>query len=247
MSSVSIRVLGSGDAFGSGGRLQTCFHIAAGDFRFLIDCGATALIAMKRYGVDPGAVDAILLTHLHGDHFAGMPFLDREAQIAGQRTRPLIIAGPAGVEERLRQAMELLFPGSTQGAHTYPVEFAELMDGEDNHIGPLRVRSFPVVHTAGTNPHALRVEVAGKVVAYSGDTGWTPQLLEAASGADLFICECYTWESRKRNHLAYSTLLERYEQLGCKRIMLTHAGEDVLARRSELQFPLAEDGELIEL
>lgn len=74
MGDVLVQFLGSGDAFGSGGRFQTCFYVKCERTRLLIDCGASSLIAMKRFGVDPGAVDLILVTHLHGDHFGGIPF-----------------------------------------------------------------------------------------------------------------------------------------------------------------------------
>ncbi|BBK35454.1 hypothetical protein STAQ_05320 [Allostella sp. ATCC 35155] len=91
---VRFRFLGSGDAFGSGGRFQTCFHLAGPSGAVLIDCGASSMIAIRRFGVDPNAVDAVLITHLHGDHFAGLPFFLLDAQLTSRRTRPLAIAGP---------------------------------------------------------------------------------------------------------------------------------------------------------
>jgi ribonuclease BN (tRNA processing enzyme) len=74
MTTVSIKFLGSGDAFGSGGRLQTCILIETAGAKFLLDCGASALISMKRFGISTADIDKILLTHLHGDHFGGIPF-----------------------------------------------------------------------------------------------------------------------------------------------------------------------------
>lgn len=91
MGDVRIRFLGSGDAFGSGGRLQTCIHVEGGGTQFLVDCGASSLIAMKRVGVDPTSIDVALITHLHGDHFGGLPFLILDAQFS-RRSRPLTIA-----------------------------------------------------------------------------------------------------------------------------------------------------------
>ena len=100
MAEVAVQFLGSGDAFGSGGRDQTCIYVDSPDFRFLIDCGASGLISMKRWGVSPSAVDAILLTHLHGDHFGGIPFFILEAQLISKRTKPLVIAGPGAPDSR---------------------------------------------------------------------------------------------------------------------------------------------------
>ena len=65
--------LGTGDAFGSGGRFNTCFLVERSEASLLIDCGASSLIAMRRFGVDPNSIAAILISHLHGDHFGGLP------------------------------------------------------------------------------------------------------------------------------------------------------------------------------
>ena len=88
--------LGSGDAFGSGGRFNTCFHVAATEGAFLIDCGASSMIAMRRFGADPNAIGTICLSHLHGDHFGGLPFFLLDARFISGRCAPLTIAGPQG-------------------------------------------------------------------------------------------------------------------------------------------------------
>ena len=108
---LTVRFLGSGDAFASGGRFQTCILVDDAEHRFLLDCGASSLIAMQRYGVDPDSIDAILLTHLHGDHFGGVPFVILGARTRGRRRRPLVVAGPPGTRERLETLGEALFPG----------------------------------------------------------------------------------------------------------------------------------------
>ena len=110
MENIEIYFLGTGDAFGSGGRLQTCIHVKTQEFRFLIDCGASALIGMKRFGVDPSLVDLIFLSHLHGDHFAGIPFLILDGQFS-RRTRPLQIVGPPGVENGCGKLWRSFFRG----------------------------------------------------------------------------------------------------------------------------------------
>src|SRR6185436_1768144 len=106
--SVSVRVLGCGDAFGSGGRSHTCFFLDTPRTKLVIDFGASALVSMNRFGVDPGAIDAIVLSHLHGDHFAGLPFLLLDAMFVTRRTRPLVIAGPRSVAERVRKACDAM-------------------------------------------------------------------------------------------------------------------------------------------
>lgn len=240
-----IQFLGSGDAFGSGGRFQTCIYGQTNSIRFLIDCGASSLIAMKRFGVDPTCIDAILLSHLHGDHFGGLPFFVLDAQLIARRTRPLVVAGPVGVEARVRQAMEVFFPGSSRTPQKFPLEFVELVDAQPATIGPLLVTPYQVVHASGAPPYALRVTCEGKVITYSGDTEWTEHLIQAAQGADLFICEAYFFEKRMKYHLDYTTLVAHRARLGCQRLVVTHMNDDLLRRLSAIEVEWAADGKTI--
>jgi ribonuclease BN (tRNA processing enzyme) len=232
MPDVNVTFLGSGDAFGSGGRLQTCMHVDAGTTRFLIDCGTTALIAMRRFGVDPIGIDTILISHLHGDHFGGLPFVILDGQF-GRRTTPLRIAGPPGLRTRLEAAMETFFPGSTKVERKFAVEVTELEAGAMSEIGGLVVTPQLVTHPCGAPPFALRIGVAGKTICYSGDTEWTDALIDAARGADLFVAEAYFWDRKVKF---------RREAIGAKRLIVTHMSPDMLGRLGELPCEYAEDG-----
>jgi ribonuclease BN (tRNA processing enzyme) len=243
----SVCVVGSGDAFGSGGRLQTCFYVDAGATRILIDCGVTALIGLKRLGIDPGSIDVILVSHLHGDHFGGIGFIEREAQIEGTRTRPLLVAGPPGIEEAVRASLDAFFPGASQAPRTIPIEFVTYFPGQVCAVKTISVVASPVVHTSGTNAHALRVEIAGSIIAYSGDTEWTEGLCDIANGADLFICEAYTYERQRRGHMSLRTLESHRDQLTCRRLLLTHMSNDMLTRLPIPGFEIAYDGLVIVL
>lgn len=243
MGEVSIRFLGSGDAFGSGGRFQTCIHIRSGATHFLIDCGTSSLIAMKRLGVDPSLIDIVLLTHLHGDHFGGLPFLIMEAQYVSRRQKPLVVAGPPGLEGRIKQAMEVLYPGSSQTRREFTLQFVELLSETATILGPLMITPYDVVHPSGAPSYALRIACGGKIVAYSGDTEWTDTLIQAAQGADLFVCECYFFEKRSRYHLDYQTLSEHRTELKCRRLILTHMSDEMLREAQNLDIDAVEDGE----
>ena len=243
---VSVQFLGSGDAFGSGGRFQTCIYVRADGARFFIDCGASSLIAMKRFGVEPPFVDIILLTHLHGDHFGGLPFFVLDAQFS-RRTKPLVVAGPPGLEARIHEAMEVLLPGSSRTQQKFGLEFVELPERTATAIGSLVVTPYSVVHPSGAPAYALRVTCGGKVVAYSGDTEWTDALIQAAQGADLFICEAYFFEKKIKYHLDYRTLMDHRTKLGCRRLILTHMNDDMLHRLQGIDMEWAEDGKCIVL
>ena len=247
MSPVTVRFLGSGDAFGSGGRFQACIHVRSQDSSVLLDCGASSLIAMRRFGVEPNAIDAILVSHLHGDHFGGIPFFILDAQFLSKRERPLLIAGPPGIETRVRQAQEALFPGSSQTEQQYEIRFLEWQDRQQAAIGGIAATPFEVVHASGAPPFALRLEVDGKTIAYSGDTEWTDALIGAAQGADLFICEANFYDRGVKFHLDYETLMSHRDELHCKRLVLTHMNMEMLARLPSLDVEAAEDGKEIVL
>jgi ribonuclease BN (tRNA processing enzyme) len=247
MDGLSLRFLGCGDAFGSGGRLQTCMLVDAPALRFLIDCGASSMIALRRWQVDPNSIELILLTHLHGDHFGGLPFLLLDAQLISKRTQPLTIAGPPGTEQRVREAQEVLFPGSSHSRRVFPVRYVEWSDGQAMAFDRLVVTPFEVVHASGAPPYALRIECQDKVIAYSGDSEWTDALIRVARGADLFVCEAYYFEKRVRYHLDYQTLMEQRAALGCKRLVLTHLQADLLDRAGPLAAECAADGLRIEV
>jgi len=234
--------IGSGDAFGSGGRFNTCFLAEGEGCRILIDCGASSLVALKRAGVDPNAIDAVVLSHLHGDHFGGLPFFLLDAHHMSRRPRPLLIAGPAGTGQRLAAAQEALFPGSSETKLRFPLDIREIETGVRAEFPGFAVTPYPAEHSAGAPCHSLRVEIGGRIVTYSGDTAWTDNLLTAARDADLFICECSSHERRLTGHLSYAELAPRLAAVGARRIILTHLNPDMLARLDALAHETAHDG-----
>jgi ribonuclease BN (tRNA processing enzyme) len=240
-----VRFIGSGDSFASGGRFQTCILVDADGYRFLMDCGATSLVALKRAGIDPGSIDAVLLTHFHGDHCGGVPYLILDGQFS-KRERPLVIAGPPGVRERMTAVFEAALPTSSRTQQHFAVSYLELGE-KATRIGPLEVVGLPVAHLPETAPHGLRIRVNGHVVAYSGDTDWCDALPRLADGADLFIAEAYSFDKRIPQHLSHARLVAHRDELHAKRIVLTHAGVETLARHDELEWPLADDGTTIDL
>ena len=240
-----VRFIGSGDSFGDGGRFQTCILVDASGYRFLIDCGATSLVALKRAGIDPGSIDAVLLTHFHGDHCGGVPYLILDGQFT-KRERPLVVAGPPGVRERMTAVFEAALPTSSRTEQRFGLTHVELGE-KATRIGPLEVIALPVAHLAETVPHGLRVHADDRTVAYTGDSDWCDALPRLADAADLFIAEAYSFEKRIPQHLSHATLLAHRDELRAKRIVLTHAGAETLARHDELAWPLADDGTEIDI
>ena len=247
MGEVNVRFLGSGDAFGSGGRFQTCIYVHCEETHLLLDCGTSSLVAMKRFGVDPSLVDAILLSHLHGDHFGGLPFFIMDAQFVSRRRKPLVVVGPPGLEARIFEAMEVLYPGSSQTQREFLIKFVELSEETAITVAPLVVTPYSVVHPSGAPAYALRVVCEGKIIAYSGDTEWTDALIRVAHGADLFVCECFSPEKVGAHHIDYQTLMNHRPELECRRLILTHMNDEMLLQLGSLDVEGAEDGKIVVL
>jgi ribonuclease BN (tRNA processing enzyme) len=242
-----LQFLGSGDAFGSGGRFNTCFHLErAGHGNVLIDCGASSMVAIRKWVVDPNGVSTILISHLHGDHFGGLPFFLLDAQLISRRTRPLVIAGPPGLRDRLHTVREALFAGSTRIEPKYPLEIRELALHERAAFDGLVVTPYLMEHYSGAPSYALRVETEGKVLTYSGDTEWVDELIPAAKGADLFVCEAYFFDKVMKYHIDYRTLSNHLPALGAKRTIVTHMSAELLGRQEELALEAASDGLVVD-
>jgi ribonuclease BN (tRNA processing enzyme) len=244
---MQLRFVGCGDALGSGGRFNTCFHVTGNSVNFLIDCGASSLPALKRLGIAREAIDLILITHFHGDHFAGLPFLLLDAQFT-RRSRPLVIAGPQGIETKLANLMEALFEHSSKTKQRFDLSVVALEPQQSRTFGEVKVTPYPVVHGESGGPFlAYRIEAEGRAIAYSADTEWTDMLIPAARGADLFIAEAYHYDKIVKNHLSLKTLEAHLPEINAKRLVLTHMSEDMLGRLGELPYTAAHDGMAVEL
>jgi len=242
---MKLTVVGCGDAFGSGGRLQTCYHVEAAGTRFLIDCGASAMIGFNALKLDPNAVETIFVSHLHGDHFAGLVWWLVHAQHVAKRTAPLTVVGPETIEARFTAAAEALFPGSTTIARRYPLRFLELKRETPLEVEKVRVTPFEVVHPSGAPSYALRLEAEGKVLAFTGDSEWTENLVSAGRHADLYIMECYQFDGVPRYHMSWKRIAAELDRICAKRVMLTHMSSAMLERGEEVEdsrVMLAEDG-----
>jgi len=243
---MKLHILGCGDAFGSGGRNQSGYLVEAGDRMFLLDCGPTSLLAMKRAAIDPRRLDAIILSHLHGDHFGGIPFFFIEFLYQQPKDKPLTIAGPPGTETRVRQLFQLMYGNATNDKEIPPTIFETLYPDQPAFIDGIEIHPFRVPHQSHEISLGLKAVYDGKQLLFSGDSAWTESFIDQARGVDLFLCECSFYDEQPGMHINYQVLRANLSRLECKQLVLTHLGEQMLARQGELKVRLAMDGLVVE-
>lgn len=242
-------ILGSGDAFSSGGRFPSCYLVESGQTRFLLDCGPSVLPALKRAGLSSNDFRYIFISHLHGDHIAGLPFLLLEAIFPAARKQPLTLIGPPGLEARFRLACEVFYPRSLDMKRAFELDFIEIGAGAPAAVGDIQVTPFEVNHYSGSPSHALRFAMDGKIFAFSGDAGWSDNVVAAGHDADLYLIECYQYDLNLPMHLDYLTIAQHFDRIGAKKLVLTHMSDAMLARLGDVDAArclIADDGMVID-
>ncbi len=247
MTSLSVLFLGTGDAFSSGGRNQSACLIRAATTSVLLDCGATALAALKRAGLRSGEIETILVSHFHGDHFSGLPFVYLDSIYSEPRSRPLYIAGPPGIRERAEELFRATYRDAAARPLPIPLVYMEMHHGQSIRIGEAAIEPFRVPHEETDAALGFRLTLEGKRILYSGDAGWTEDFITFSQGTDLFICECSRFDARVPSHLDYKRILENRSRFGTRRLILTHLGEEVLSHSAEMEIELARDGMIFEI
>jgi len=242
-----LKFIGSGDAFGSGGRLNTCFHVVGEEVNFLIDCGASSLIGLKANQTQLNEIQALFITHFHADHFGGVPFFMLDAQFFSKRSEPLAIVGPPGLTVWYERVLETAFPGSSLTKPKFALSLIELHASQVREVAGVVVSPFQVNHGNPGGPFfAYRLEAEGRTIAYTGDTEWTDELIPAAKDVDLFVAEAYFYDKKVKLHLDLDTLIEKLPLIHPKRLVLTHMSDDMLARLETLPHEAAYDGMVVE-
>ncbi len=247
MKPLNLTFIGSGDAFSSGGRLQSGIFIESQTHGLLLDCGVTLLTGLQRCGLNSNQIDSVAISHLHGDHFGGLPFLLLDAIFVSKRSKPLHIYGPAGTEDRVVAACRVFYPGTLDGPLPFVVEYHLLDVLNESVAESFTLSTFAVSHAQQPGAYALRVKIAGRTIAYSGDTSWNNSLIELSKGSDLFICECCNYDQPSTGHLDYLTLKQHLAELSAERIILTHTGPMIDKQRHSIELEIARDGLQLQL
>jgi ribonuclease BN (tRNA processing enzyme) len=242
-----VTILGAGDAFCSGGRRQSSYFVEAAGGGFLLDCGTTTLLALKTLGIAVERIDFVAISHLHGDHFGGLPFIFLEAIYERPRNRPLLIVGPPGTEERVRTLHQAMYRELAERGTPFPLQFRECTPDQALTVQGVELLPFRVPHQERDVSLGYRIAAGGKTLLYSGDCGWNEALAHHSHGSDLFICECCYFDSQTSFHISYPQIARQRDRIGCKRLLLSHLGREVLERLDEIQLECAYDGLVVEV
>ncbi len=247
---MKVTIVGSGDAFGTAGRAHTCIRIDSAAATILVDFGAGSIIAWHRLGFSSEDVDAVVITHLHGDHFGGLPLLLLHCQFVAHRRKPLSLYGPPGLKARLASIFDAFFPGAAKLAWSFAWPIVEITPGESANVAGLKVQTFPVKHSSDGPATGVRLSDATHSFAYSGDTAWTETLLTLSANVDLFLVECYSGEEAVPNHLNWPQLSSKLSSFTAKRVVVTHLGATAVPKIAEMRaagLTVAEDGSAFDL
>ena len=226
---------------------MAAYLIESPEGALLVDCSPTILASLNRHGLSAAGIDAVVLSHLHGDHFGGLPFLFLHYLYIEPRVRPLTIVGPPGVEDRVRTLFSAMYADTAAEPLPFALMFVEIRPHETIRLKGIQVEAFMTVHQKQPPSLGFEVRGSGWKIVYTGDSGWTEELPGHTRGADLFICECSFFETRLETHLDYPRLAENAARFGAKRLVLTHFGQEVLERAGEVALEMAHDGMLVEL
>jgi len=235
---MNVTALGSADAFNSAGRGHTSWLIEDQHGLCAVDFGATALMALKRLGRDPGELNAVHFTHLHGDHIAGWPFLLVDAVYRLERTGPLLASGPPGTRARLHALWAACYARAAEKPLPFPLEIHELRPGGSALLAGREVRAFAAQHMT---PPEIALSLRIGVAAFTGDTGAIPEGL--CDGAEVLCAECTYLRPEAAagprasdlgpppRHLDWETLKKDLPRV--PRILLAHLGEEARSIRPD--------------
>jgi len=182
---LELTFLGSGNAFGAGGRAFGSFVVNG---RYLFDCGPTLLQQLRKVNLTTHDIDVILISHFHADHFFGLPFFFLDAW-RNSREHELTVVGPRDIKEKLFSLLHVGYP-MIPGKVRFPVNFVEVEDGSEGEASGLRFRAASVVHVPELECFAYYAETGGRSVAFSGDSTFCEGIGRAVAGAEVVVLEC---------------------------------------------------------
>ena len=224
---MKITLLGTGSIVPTEKRFSSGILVNAGGKLLLLDIGPGCMEKLRRAGVHPLDIDAVLITHFHIDHVADLlPMImarayDREGKPA-TAPKVLQLIGPKGFKRLVSKLVEEIpeFSYLTKLMRCYDyLDITEVWE-DSCEVGGVRIFSRPVEHYNGV---AYRLEAEGKSIVYSGDTIPDKNLVNLAKGCDLLIHECsFPHELLAGKHTSERQLIDIIREARPGRVAVTH-------------------------
>jgi ribonuclease BN (tRNA processing enzyme) len=220
-----LTIVGCSGSFAGPTSPASCYLVQAEHegrtWNLVLDLGNGALGALQRH-IDPLAIDAIVLSHLHPDHcldLCGLYVMLKHFPTGASRPR-IPVYGPRRTGERMARAYDLTPPEGMDGEF----DFRRLADREAVRIGPFTLTPHLVNHPV--EAYGFRVEADGKVLAYTGDTDTSDALKPLCNNATLVLADSAFIDGRdvaQGIHLSGSRAAQTaLDAGGVQRLMLTH-------------------------
>jgi ribonuclease BN (tRNA processing enzyme) len=222
---LDLTFLGSGNAFASTGRYWSSFLL---NQRYLFDVPPTALAHLKRLGRPPADIRVVFITHFHGDHFMGLPFLLLEYVHLSPRRDDLYIVGPPGVEAFLEEFASRCYPGLADAEVDYRRIYLEADPDREQTVDELSFRAVAMNHASGKlDCFGYRVAARGKTVAYTGDSEYGEPVLALAQGSDVLVADCTYSQGSGPDHMGLDDIRRLRKAVDpATAIILTHLDGD---------------------
>jgi ribonuclease BN (tRNA processing enzyme) len=237
---MDVTFCGVGEAFDPW-LLNTSLLLQHGGGSMLLDCGFTAAHSFWSLATDPLGLDAVWVSHFHGDHFFGLPALFLKYREEG-RTRPLALVGQRGLDDVAARAMDLAF-GQLGATLEYEIVFHEAEPGQSMELAGFTLDFAENDHS--TRCLAIRAEAAGSSVFYSGDGRPTGETLALASEVDLVVHEAYSHDPDNPGHGTVQGAIDFARDAGARALALVHIKQQVrMAEEDAIRATLAAESEL---
>ena len=235
-----VKMLGTGNAFLPNGRLHS--HVLIDD-KHMVDAPPTALIGLRNYGIPVSEIETIFITHLHGDHIFGLPFLFLERQYISDREGnfPLKIIAAPGARERITELCNLAYPGSLE---RFLPSITWIEDDTGMTEDGWSWERFRVHHDDSVDPFGYRFESTnGASLVHSGDSGPCDTLYNAIERSQLGVVEMGLpeWVDSDHHHKP-SDIQKLAEMYSGTKLVITHTYIDDKNSKfphiTESKFPL---------
>lgn len=224
MRDLRLTFIGSGNAFMPGGLCCNGFLV---NDRVLFEAPPQTLMSLSRLKIDPNEIDTVVISHHHGDHFLGLPFLLLHWKWKG-RQRPVRIVGPTRTRELAERIAQDVFPGVLED--TCEIEWIEASPGRCLRVGDLQLEPVPVFHDPGLSQTlGYHAHINGRHLGYTGDTVLCDGVLDLARSAEVLVSECASRDQRIPVHM---NLVDDIPQVRTAMkpdasLLLTHISPDV--------------------